>query len=96
MADRSDLVGQILCFCMPIEVLDQKSILSEIHVRNTQSFHAVEEVALGSINAVILNLLYLLSSSCIVHIVICLMQHLPACALIVWGGEQFGFYPQKC
>lgn len=69
MANRSDLVGQILCFCMLIEVLDQKSILSETHVRNTQSFHAVEEVALSSINATILNLLYLLSSSCIVHIV---------------------------
>lgn len=64
MAYHLDLVGQILYFCVLTEILDQKSILSKIHVHSIWSIHAVEEVALGSINAVILHLLYLLSSFC--------------------------------
>lgn len=54
---------------MPVEILGQKSILSETHVHSTWSFHAVEEIASGSINAAILNLPYLLSCFCIVHII---------------------------
>lgn len=69
MACHSDLVGQILYFCVPIKILDQKSILSEIHVHGPWSFNAAEEVALGSIKAIILNLLYLLSSFHIVPVI---------------------------
>lgn len=70
---------------MPIQILDQKNILSEIHVHTTWSFHAVEEVALGSINAAILNLRHLLSSFCIVHIIfVCCNTYLLVHSLL-WG-----------
>lgn len=69
MAYHSDLVGQILNLCMPIKNLDQESILSEIHIHNLRPFNAVEEVALGRIHAAILNLPYLLSIFCMLHII---------------------------
>lgn len=80
MAYRSDLVGQILNLCLPIETLDQQSITSDIHIHNVWSFNAAEAVALGSIHTAILNLPYLLSISCILHIIFaccnaCLLGH---------------------
>lgn len=86
MAYHSDLVEQILYFCVAVEILDQKSILSEIHVCNSWSFHAFEEVALGVINAAILNLPYLLSSFCIVHVVFACCNTYLLVHLSFWGS----------
>lgn len=93
MACHSDLVGQILYFCVPIKILDQKSILSEIHVHGPWSFNAAEEVALGSIKAIIPNLLYLLSSFHIVPVIFASCNSLPVGIVFVLGVNSLGFIP---
>lgn len=91
MACHSDLVGQILYFCVPIKILDQKSILSEIHVHGPWSFNAAEEVALGSIKAIILNLLYLLSSFHIVPVIFATCNTYPVGVFLALGVNSLGF-----
>lgn len=96
MACHSDLVGQILYFCVPIKILDQKSILSEIHVHGPWSFNAAEEVALGSIKAIIPNLLYLLSSFHIVPVIFASCNSLPVGIFPVLGVNSLGFILTEC